>query len=74
MTGRRASGSPASPPLLDSAPRAWNSSESGHPGVFVDDDGQAYLFYQGNNDRGRTWLLSHVKLGWKDGRPQVIRQ
>lgn len=47
----------------------WNSSESGHPGVFVDDDGQTYLFYQGNNDNGRTWLLSWVKVGWKDDQP-----
>lgn len=50
----------------------WNSSESGHPGAFVDSDGQTYLFYQGNNDKGRTWLLSFVKIGWKGSRPYVI--
>jgi sucrose-6-phosphate hydrolase SacC (GH32 family) len=49
----------------------WNSSESGHPGVFVDDDGQTYLFFQGNNDKGKTWFLSWVKIGWKDGKPVV---
>jgi sucrose-6-phosphate hydrolase SacC (GH32 family) len=52
---------------------SWNSSESGHPGAFVDEDGQTYLFYQGNNDKGRTWLLSFVKVGWKRDRPYVIR-
>jgi beta-1,2-mannobiose phosphorylase / 1,2-beta-oligomannan phosphorylase len=52
---------------------SWNSSESGHPGAFVDSDGQTYLFYQGNNDKGRTWLLSFVKIGWKGDRPFVIR-
>jgi sucrose-6-phosphate hydrolase SacC (GH32 family) len=53
-------------------PGAWNSSESGHPGVFVDDDGQTYLFYQGNPDKGRTWLLSFVRIGWRDGLPYVM--
>ena len=52
----------------------WNSSESGHPGVFVDDDGQTYLFYQGNNDKGRTWFLSRVKVDWKDGKPYVVSE
>lgn len=53
-------------PLLPAgAPGSWNSSESGHPGTFVDDDGQTYLFFQGNPDKGRTWLLSFVKIGWK---------
>jgi hypothetical protein len=39
---------------------------------FHDTDGQDYLFYQGNNDLGKTWYLSFVKIGWKDGRPFVI--
>jgi beta-xylosidase len=60
------------PLLPNGKPGEWNSSESGHPGVFVDDDGQTYLFYQGNNDRGRTWFLSWVKLGWQDGRPFIL--
>jgi hypothetical protein len=25
-----------------------------------------HLFYQGNNDRGRTWYLSRVKLDWTE--------
>ena len=49
----------------------WNSSESGHPGLFVDDDGETYMFFQGNNDHGKTWYLSWVKIGWKDGKPYV---
>lgn len=60
-------------PLLPNGyPGEWNSSESGHPGIFQDDDGQTYLFFQGNNDKGKTWFLSWVKLGWKEGRPQVM--
>ncbi len=51
----------------------WNSSESGHPGVFTDQDGKGYLFYQGNADQGRTWYLSFVKLGWRDGLPRIER-
>jgi len=27
-------------------PGEWNSSESGHPFLFRDDDGRTYLFYQ----------------------------
>lgn len=49
----------------------WNSSESGHPYAFTDKDGVTYLFYQGNNDRGKSWYLSKVKIGWKDGIPFV---
>ena len=61
------------PLLANGKPGEWNSSESGHPGAFVDDDGQTYLFFQGNDDRGRTWLLSFVKVGWKDGMPFLVR-
>jgi beta-1,2-mannobiose phosphorylase / 1,2-beta-oligomannan phosphorylase len=60
------------PFLPNGAPGTWNSSESGHPSVFVDEDGQAYLFFQGNNDRGRTWKISFVRLGWRNGRPVVV--
>ena len=51
-------------------PGSWNASESGHPFLFHDDDGQHYLFYQGNNDNGRTWYLSMVPIEWKNGRPE----
>ena len=50
----------------------WNSSESGHPGAFVDADRQSYLFYQGNDDHGKTWLLSKVRLGWKNSGPYIL--
>jgi hypothetical protein len=49
----------------------WNSSESGHPYAFTDEDGTTYLFYQGNNDNGKSWYLSKVKIGWKDDLPFV---
>ncbi|MDD4870100.1 MAG: family 43 glycosylhydrolase [Kiritimatiellae bacterium] len=61
------------PLLANGRPGEWNASESGHPGIFVDDDGQIYLFFQANNDHGRTWFISWVKLGWKDNTPCVIQ-
>ncbi|GAB3915777.1 family 43 glycosylhydrolase [Larkinella terrae] len=57
------------PFLKNGAPGSWNASESGHPHIFEDSDHQTYLFYQGNNDKGRTWLLSNEKLSWKGTRP-----
>jgi predicted GH43/DUF377 family glycosyl hydrolase len=60
------------PLLANGASGQWNSSESGHPGLFEDADCQLYLFYQGNNDHGRTWFLSWVKLGWDGDKPRVI--
>jgi predicted GH43/DUF377 family glycosyl hydrolase len=57
------------PFLPNGPPGSWNSSESGHPFMFRDDDGQRYLFYQGNNDRGQTWYLSVVPVDWRDGKP-----
>lgn len=59
------------PFLPNGPPGAWNSSESGHPFLFQDDDGRDYLFYQGNNDGGRTWHLSMVEITWKGGIPFV---
>ncbi|MCX6629859.1 MAG: family 43 glycosylhydrolase, partial [Candidatus Solibacter sp.] len=55
----------AEPFLRNGKPGEWNSSESGHPGIFVDDDGQTYMFYQGTSDKGQTWLLSFVRIGWR---------
>ena len=60
------------PFLANGAPGTWNSSESGHPGVFVDDDGQTYLFYQGNDDGGHTWRLSCVRVGWAEDGPFLL--
>ncbi|GAB3328223.1 hypothetical protein GCM10027299_30110 [Larkinella ripae] len=57
------------PFLKNGAPGSWNASESGHPHIFEDGNRKTYLFYQGNNDKGRTWLLSNEKLSWKGTRP-----
>jgi len=47
----------------------WNSSESGHPHIFTDADGRTYLFYQGNNDKGKTWYITNEEVFWKEGKP-----
>jgi beta-1,2-mannobiose phosphorylase / 1,2-beta-oligomannan phosphorylase len=60
------------PLLPNGEPGTWNSSESGHPGIFEDDDGQTYLFYQGNSDHGQTWFISWVKVRWDHLNPQII--
>jgi len=49
-------------------PGQWNASESGHPFLFQD-EGQDYLFYQGNTDDGKTWHLSVMPIDWNDGLP-----
>lgn len=61
-------------PLLPSGlPGEWNHSESGHPGVFIDDDGRGYLFFQGNNDGGKTWFLSKMNLMFDGPLPYLVR-
>ena len=61
-------------PLLSNGnPDAWNAHESGHPGVFVDDDGTMHLFFQGTNDKGRTWYLSRMNIRWADDTPFLVR-
>ncbi|MDR3404338.1 MAG: family 43 glycosylhydrolase [Chthoniobacter sp.] len=60
------------PFLRSGAPGSWNESESGHPGIFLDpQSGRTYLFFQGNNDQGKTWYLSKVEVLWRDGLPQI---
>jgi predicted GH43/DUF377 family glycosyl hydrolase len=59
------------PLLANGRAGEWNESESGHPGVLVDASGATHLFFQGNKDKGRTWWLSRVEIGWRDGRPYV---
>lgn len=61
------------PLVPNGPPGSWNSSESGHPGVFVDAGGATHLFFQGNNDKGKTWYLSKARIEWRDGRPTVAR-
>lgn len=52
---------------------SWNSSESGHPGIFQDGN-STYLFYQGNSDHGKTYFISMVRIIWRDGKPSVDPQ
>lgn len=59
------------PLLPNGPPGSWNSSESGHPGVFNDEEGTTHLFYQGNNDQGKTWYLSKVRVVWDKAGPKV---
>ena len=43
--------------------------------VFVDDDGKAYLFYQGSADQGKTWRLSSMEIGFDaQNRPFVLSE
>lgn len=51
---------------------SWNYCESGHPHIFKDPDtGKTCLFFQGNNDNGRTWLISNQEVLWKNGEPYL---
>lgn len=59
------------PFVRNGKPGEWNSSESGHPHIFTDNDGRTYLFYQGNNDNGRTWLITNVEVLWKKDGPYI---
>ncbi len=58
------------PLLANGLPGSWNSSESGHPGVLTLGD-KTYLFYQGNDDHGKTYHISMVQILWRNGRPYV---
>jgi len=57
------------PFLTNGQPGAWNSSESGHPFLFTDRDGTTHLFYQGNNDGGKSWYLSRRQVDWRGREP-----
>lgn len=59
------------PFLTNGDPGSWNNSESGHPHLFKDRDGRTYLFYQGNNDQGRTWFISQREVFWNDKGPYL---
>jgi predicted GH43/DUF377 family glycosyl hydrolase len=50
---------------------SWNSSESGHPHIFEAPDGRTFLFYQGNNDHGKTWYLSNIPVKWDQDGPSL---
>lgn len=55
----------AAPFLTNGTKGSWNESESGHPNVFKAQDGRHYLFFQGNNDKGKTYFLSQVEIEWR---------
>lgn len=57
------------PLVPNGPPGSWNSSESGHPCAFVDHDGRTHLFFQGNQDNGRSWYLSKLTVEWVAGHP-----
>ncbi len=59
------------PFLPNGKPGEWNSSESGHPCIFEDLNGKTYLFFQGNPDKGKSWLLSNVEIGWTKKGPYI---
>ena len=59
------------PFLPNGKPGEWNESESGHPHLFTDEDGRSYLFFQGNNDKGRSWYISRQEVIWNEGLPQL---
>jgi len=52
----------ADPVLPKGKSNEWNAWESGHPGVYVDDDGSKWLFYQGNPDQGYSYYLSQLRF------------
>jgi hypothetical protein len=60
-----------SPILPNGKEGEWNSSESGHPYVFEAADETYHLFFQGNNDYGKTWYLSRKEIIWENGIPHV---
>ena len=54
-------------PVLPHGPAgSWNAWESGHPGVFEDEDGQVYLFYQGKATLNGDYQLSCLKVRFVD--------
>lgn len=62
----------AAPFLPCGAPGSWNSSESGHPFVFRDEDGRMHLFYQGSGDNGQTWYLSRTEFRIDNNAPIIV--
>lgn len=61
------------PFLANGAAGSWNESESGHPKIFKTEDGKYHLFFQGNKDKGKTWFLSSVPVGWNKQGPYLIK-
>ena len=62
----------AEPFLANGAPGTWNASESGHPHIFANPNGDDFLFFQGNKTNGKDWYLSNVKVVWQDNLPKPV--
>lgn len=61
------------PFLPNGKPGEWNASESGHPYAFYDETTQKYhLFFQGNQDNGKTWYLSRREFRFSGGIPVLM--
>lgn len=61
----------AEPFLANGAPGTWNASESGHPHIFANPNGDDFLFFQGNKTNGKDWYLSNVKVVWENNLPKT---
>jgi predicted GH43/DUF377 family glycosyl hydrolase len=61
------------PFLPNGKPGEWNSSESGHPHIFANPVGDDYLFFQGNNTKGKNWFISKVKISWENNQPHLAK-
>lgn len=61
-----------SPVLPNGKPGEWNSSESGHPFAFQAPDGSQHLFFQGNNDKGKSWFISRKSIRWNGDVPYFV--
>ena len=59
------------PLLANGKPGSWNVSESGHPHLFRDLQGNMHLFFQGNNDNGKTWFISQRNIRFSNGTWQL---
>lgn len=68
LTWKRLSDKPFLP---NGRPGEWNSSESGHPFAFKAKDGAYHLFFQGNDDGGKTWRISRRRIVWEEGAPRL---
>jgi beta-1,2-mannobiose phosphorylase / 1,2-beta-oligomannan phosphorylase len=68
LNWRRVSDTPV---LHNGSQGEWNSCESGHPFVFHDSSGKYHLFFQGNNDHGKTWYLSRKEIEWRADIPII---
>ena len=43
------------------------------PTVMIDDDGRAYLFYQGSPDGGKHWYLSRAEITFDGETPKILK-